>query len=95
MSAFIHISVLSEELIAGLEIQAGGHYLDATVGGGGHSKLILATAPDVTIVAIDRDGSAITAAKETLADYGERVQFWQGNFVDYPGKEAEDRKSVV
>lgn len=81
---FFHIPVLSRELIEGLNIRPGGHYLDATVGGGGHSALILATFPDVRVTAIDRDEQALTAAKVRLAEYGdERIDFWQGNFADY------------
>lgn len=38
---FSHIPVLSREVIEGLAVHSGGHYLDATVGGGGHSRLIL------------------------------------------------------
>ncbi len=82
-SAFLHVPVLSREIIEGLAIRPGGHYLDATVGGGGHSQLILAAAPETQVTAIDRDAVAITAAKTTLAPYGERVCFWQGNYADY------------
>ncbi|MBD2740245.1 16S rRNA (cytosine(1402)-N(4))-methyltransferase RsmH [Coleofasciculus sp. FACHB-1120] len=81
--AFFHLSVLSRELIAGLEILPGGHYLDATVGGGGHSRLILEAAPDVRVTAIDQDEQAIAAAKTQLHDSGERIQFWHGNFTKY------------
>lgn len=87
-SAFVHISVLSRELVGGLGVCPGGYYLDATVGGGGHSQLILEAAPDVRVMAIDRDAEAIAAAKARLAAFGDRVQFWQGNFADY---EPEDR----
>lgn len=38
---FSHLPVLPQEVIAGLAISPGGHYLDTTVGGGGHSRLIL------------------------------------------------------
>jgi 16S rRNA (cytosine1402-N4)-methyltransferase len=83
---FLHVPVLRQELIEGLNIHPGGHYLDATVGGGGHSQLILEAAPDVRITAIDRDATAIAAAKATLALYEDRVRFWHGNFADYdPG----------
>lgn len=82
-SSFVHIPVLSTELIEGLNIVPGGHYLDATVGGGGHTALILAAAPNVRVTAIDRDGDAIAAAKEKLAPHLDRIQFWQGNFADY------------
>jgi 16S rRNA (cytosine1402-N4)-methyltransferase len=83
MDDFFHIPVLSQEIITGLEVVAGGWYLDATTGGGGHSELILQAAPDVNLVAIDRDIQALTAAKARLQGYGNRVQFWQGNYADY------------
>lgn len=82
-SAFVHVPVLSREVIAGLAINSGGHYLDATVGGGGHSQLILAAAPDVRVTAIDRDQQAIAAAQTQLAIYGDRVQFVSSNFATY------------
>ena len=80
---FSHIPVLSQEIVAGLGVIAGGWYLDATVGGGGHSELILQAAADVRLVALDRDLQALEAAKVRLASYGERVQFWHGNYADY------------
>ena len=94
-AAFLHVPVLSRELIEGLAIRPGGHYLDATVGGGGHTQLILAAAPDVRVMAIDRDEDAIcasqqrfaiAAAKAKLEQYSDQVQFWHGNFAEYkPG----------
>ncbi|HAZ44159.1 MAG TPA: 16S rRNA (cytosine(1402)-N(4))-methyltransferase [Cyanobacteria bacterium UBA11369] len=80
---FLHVSVLSRELIAGLEIRPGGHYLDATVGGGGHSRLILEAAPDTKVTAIDRDLDAQEAAKINLSEFGDRIQFQQVNFCEY------------
>jgi 16S rRNA (cytosine1402-N4)-methyltransferase len=80
---FHHVPVLAEPAIAGLEIVAGGLYLDCTVGGGGHSALILQGADHVRLVAIDRDGMAIASANETLKDYANQVTFWRGNFCEY------------
>jgi 16S rRNA (cytosine1402-N4)-methyltransferase len=81
---FHHISVLSQELIAGLNIQPGGHYLDVTLGGGGHTRLILEANPETKVTAIDRDQSALEAAKISLAPYLEkRLSLWWGNFADY------------
>ncbi|MFP4006789.1 MAG: 16S rRNA (cytosine(1402)-N(4))-methyltransferase RsmH [Spirulinaceae cyanobacterium] len=78
---FEHIPVLSREAIAYLQVRSGGLYLDATLGGGGHSGLILAVAPGVRLVGIDRDDLAIQAARSRLE--GDRVTFWQGNFAEY------------
>jgi 16S rRNA (cytosine1402-N4)-methyltransferase len=86
VSEFIHIPVLSHEVITGLVPVAGGHYLDATVGGGGHSGLILAADPTIRVTAIDQDDQALTAAQAKLAIYGDRVEFHHLNFTDYnPG----------
>lgn len=80
---FHHVPVLAEPTIAGLEIVAGGVYLDCTVGGGGHSALILQAAENVRLVGIDRDEMAIAAASDTLKDFADRVSFWRGNFCEY------------
>lgn len=85
-SQFVHIPVLSREAIAGLHLRPEGQYLDATVGGGGHSRLILEAEPTIQLVAIDQDQAAIAAAQANLAEFGERVQFWQGNFSSYQPK---------
>jgi 16S rRNA (cytosine1402-N4)-methyltransferase len=83
-SLFSHRSVLSRELIEGLEIVSQGRYLDATAGGGGHSELILHQGQDIKLTAIDRDETAIAAVKIRLADYySQQLEFWQGNFADY------------
>lgn len=82
-SEFHHISVLSREVLTGLQVQAGGLYLDATLGGGGHSRLILAAAAGVQLVGIDRDRTALEATQPTLP---KRVELWHGNFAEFePG----------
>jgi 16S rRNA (cytosine1402-N4)-methyltransferase len=80
---FSHIPVLSQEIITGLGIIAGGCYLDATVGGGGHSELILQAKTDVKLVAIDRDLQALAAARSRLSSYADSIEFWHGNYADY------------
>jgi 16S rRNA (cytosine1402-N4)-methyltransferase len=81
---FFHLPVLTEAVIQGLEIQENGHYLDATVGGGGHSELILKAAQNVKITALDQDESAIAAAKEKLAFApSNQIEFYHTNFAQY------------
>ena len=83
---FVHVPVLGQELVTGLITRPDGLYLDATVGGGGHSRLFLEAYPGIRVIAIDQDDHAIAAAQAKLAPYQERVTFWQGNFADYhPG----------
>ena len=88
LQAFFHIPVLSQEVISALAIRPGGHYLDATVGGGGHSEAILQAYPDVKVTALDWDEQAITAAKQRLGEYESRIQFVLSSFADFKYKTA-------
>ncbi|GLX77805.1 ribosomal RNA small subunit methyltransferase H [Thalassotalea insulae] len=64
-----HISVLLDEAITGLAITADGIYIDCTFGRGGHSGLILSKLSNRgRLIAIDRDPTAIEAAKKFADD---------------------------
>ena len=67
-------------------MRPGGNYLDTTFGGGGHSRLLLESLPDLQVTAIDRDEQALAAAQPLLDEYGSRLTLWQGNFADYAPK---------
>lgn len=74
---------MAEEVLHYLEPHRGGIYLDGTLGGGGHARLILeASAPDGLLVGLDRDAAALAAARANLAEFGARVVLCQGNFAD-------------
>ncbi len=80
---FFHVPVLGREIIENLAVRPGGHYLDVTVGGGGHSRLILEAAADVRVTAIDQDEDALAAARKNLAEFSHSVQFIHRNFATY------------
>jgi len=78
-----HIPVLVAEVVAGLGVRPGGCYLDATVGGGGHTAAILdASAPDGWVLGLDRDAEAVLRARERLGAYGDRVVVEHASYVD-------------
>ncbi|WKE66077.1 16S rRNA (cytosine(1402)-N(4))-methyltransferase RsmH [Gallaecimonas kandeliae] len=73
-----HVSVLLGESIEALAIKPDGLYVDGTFGRGGHSRAILAKlGPEGRLIAIDRDPTAIAAAK-AMAD--PRFSIIQGPF---------------
>ncbi|HXV20586.1 MAG TPA: 16S rRNA (cytosine(1402)-N(4))-methyltransferase RsmH [Desulfuromonadales bacterium] len=85
-ATFSHLSVLPEEVLALLDPVPGGIYLDGTVGGGGHARLILeASAPDGRLIGLDRDPSALRKAAEVLAPFGDRVVLRHRNFSEATG----------
>ncbi|MFQ5803108.1 MAG: 16S rRNA (cytosine(1402)-N(4))-methyltransferase RsmH [Candidatus Methylomirabilales bacterium] len=80
-----HIPVLVREVLASLQPQSEGVYLDCTVGGGGHATAILeaAGAPS-RLVGIDRDPEAIAVARDRLRHFGDRVRLIQGDYRALP-----------
>ena len=80
---FFHIPVLAEQVLTGLQVKDGGRYLDATVGGGGHSELILKAADNVSLVALDQDLQALAAAKERLQGWRDGAASAQENRVSF------------
>ncbi len=80
---FRHLSVLPGEVLELLQPQSGGFYLDGTVGGGGHARLLLeASSPGGRLVGLDRDPAALAKAADTLRPYADRVHLEHANFVD-------------
>jgi 16S rRNA (cytosine1402-N4)-methyltransferase len=76
-----HIPVLCNRILQELHIQAGGRYIDATVGAGGHAAAILrASAPSGLLLGLDADPEAVTYARQALSSFGERVSVQQANF---------------
>ena len=81
MQSFVHIPVLEAEVLHYLQPRPGGLYCDGTVGGGGHAHAILeASAPDGRLIGVDRDPEALAAARERLADFGDRVTLVHDRF---------------
>ncbi|SFK52781.1 16S rRNA (cytosine1402-N4)-methyltransferase [Lachnospiraceae bacterium KH1T2] len=82
---FHHKSVLLNEVIEGLEIKAGGIYVDGTLGGAGHSSVIaskLDPAQGGRLIGIDQDVAAIEAATERLKPYEDRVTIVRSNYCN-------------
>ena len=66
---FSHISVLLHETVDSLNIKPNGVYVDCTLGGAGHTSLILSKlGEDGVVVGIDRDDDALENAREKIKD---------------------------
>jgi 16S rRNA (cytosine1402-N4)-methyltransferase len=93
VTEFVHQTVLLRETVefvvrareqephASTSPHGGRVYVDATLGGAGHAYAILeASAPDGVLYGIDRDPSALAAARERLAPFGARAVVLHGTF---------------
>ena len=77
---FVHKSVLASECIEGLDIKPNGVYVDATLGGAGHSVLIAQRLEGGRLIGIDKDADALAAAKERLAPFGDKITYIHNDF---------------
>ncbi|MBA3632499.1 MAG: 16S rRNA (cytosine(1402)-N(4))-methyltransferase RsmH [Acidobacteria bacterium] len=78
----LHKPVLLTETIELLKPQAGEIFVDATLGLGGHSEVVLADFAQTQIVGIDQDAEAVELARERLEKFGKRVRIFQANFSE-------------
>jgi len=74
--------VLAAEVIEYLAPRDHGVYVDGTLGGAGHAAAILQAAPHATLIGIDRDPSALEAARAQLAPFGGRARLIHGQYGD-------------
>ena len=71
------------EVLDALRPRPGGTCIDGTVGGGGHAEAILAaSSPNGWLFGCDRDGAAVEAARQRLAQFAGRFEIRQGNLAE-------------
>jgi len=94
VQAFDHVPVLAAQVMASfaaleplLQERGGGLLIDCTLGGGGHSALLLEAHPSLRLVGLDQDPTARQAAAERLAPFADRVTIVATNFADYQPQE--------
>lgn len=84
-----HAPVLLDEAMEALSLAAGGVYVDATFGGGGYSREMLARAA-CRVIAYDRDPDAIARGADLTAEQPGRFTLLQGRFGDLSSDQLVD-----
>jgi 16S rRNA (cytosine1402-N4)-methyltransferase len=86
----MHRPVLYQEIIHSLSPQRGGHYVDATLGAGGHTWGILeASAPDGLLLGMDVDPQALELARNKLSVFGSRAILVRASYTSLAEQLAE------
>lgn len=75
-----HLPVLLREVIEIFSPREGYHYLDATFGGGGHSRALLEADPSIKVTVLDCDPEAYSRAVEMSKEYGDRLKCYNLSF---------------
>ena len=93
--SYCHRPVLSQQVLAGLAaMPQPEHWLDCTIGGAGHSCLLLAAHPHGRLTGLDQDPGACQAAAMALAPFQGRWHVNHCNFAHYQ-PQAQERFSGV
>jgi 16S rRNA (cytosine1402-N4)-methyltransferase len=80
-----HIPVLYQEILQAMNPHSGGHYVDGTLGAGGHAAGILeASAPDGRLLGLDVDPAAIELARQRLAPFADRAIIRRASYTTLP-----------
>jgi 16S rRNA (cytosine1402-N4)-methyltransferase len=78
-----HLPVLYEAVLQGLALRPNGHYIDATVGAGGHAAgILVGSGPGGRLLGIDADPQALALARKRLEEFGDRVTLVQSSFAE-------------
>lgn len=94
--ASAHIPVMPDEVMALLDLPAGGIAVDGTLGMAGHAALMAERlGKHGHLIGIDRDSSSLTEAKKRLASLPLRIDLLQGNFSDIDRILAEVKVAAV
>lgn len=92
---FHHVPVLKDEIIENLAICPDGTYVDATMGGAGHSFEIVKRLTTGRLIGFDQDIAAINASQKRLADFDGKVTYINQNFKTVKSALAEIGVSAV
>lgn len=82
---FEHVPVLANEVVRAFDLQRPIRVVDGTLGLGGHSERLLRQYPDIRVLGVEWDATALAAARERLAIFGDRFQSVEGSYADMPG----------
>ncbi len=94
-NSFEHIPVMLDEVLEGLRIKEDGIYVDATVGGAGHSFRIADRLKKGRLICLDQDSEAIAAATKRLSGFGDRCRIVKSNYENIESVLANEGISKV
>ncbi len=90
-SRLYHEAVMTGEIISALQIKNDGYYVDATLGGGGHTVSILESNPSCVVYAFDKDSDSLSHAESLVSQYTDRLHLFHENFVNFRSMLALER----
>ncbi len=90
-----HIPVLYREVIEAFSPCTRGIVVDCTMGYGGHSSLLLEHSPDLSLIGIDQDPTAIAFSSKRLEPFGSRVEIRRGRFSDVTADVIAEKKELI
>lgn len=83
--SYAHPSAMPTEAMDCLNCNPGKTYVDGTLGGAGHARLICERIfPGGCFIGIDRDEAAVSNAASILKPFGDAIHLFHDNFINLP-----------
>ena len=79
-----HVPVMPRQVLELLDLRAGGLYVDATLGMGGHAESILESLEDTRVIGIDRDAESLDLARRRLSRFEDRLTVVHDDYRNLP-----------
>lgn len=76
-----HLPVMLHEVLGALNPRQGGQYIDATFGGGGYTRGVLAT-DGATVLGVDKDHEAMARGEVMKKEFGQRLRLYHGSYAE-------------
>jgi len=94
MNAYHH-SVMSKEILSYINLKDEGLYVDATLGGGGHTKKLLENNETIRVYSFDKDKDSINYNKKLEEQYTNRLKMFNDNFINFRSRLALQRITKI
>lgn len=95
MTAYDHVPVLGDEVVAAFNFGRDSMVVDGTLGLGGHTEKLLQSYPSMRVLGMDWDADALNTARQRLEGFGNRFEAIESSYTEIPSALSQRGRGTV